>query len=110
MSITLNKILSWRICNSLTLIFSAAAEVLALVYNICHGVFVVVSPGVNVKPQKKYSYQVEACQGVWESGSECHGSEDVFFNLGNIQHPREQKRESAAEADSHGPAFSGFEL
>lgn len=66
--------------------------------------------GVNAKPRKKYSYQVEACQGVWEVGSECHGSDDGFFNLGNIQHPKEQERESSAEAHSHGPAFFGFEL
>lgn len=66
--------------------------------------------GVNLKPQKKYSYQVETCQGVWEVRSECHGSDDGFFNLGNIQHPKEQERESSAEAHSHGPAFFGFEL
>lgn len=73
--------------------FSTAAEVLALVYNICHSIDVVVSPEVNRKPQKKYSYQVKACQGVWEAGSECHGSEDGFFNLGNIQHPKEREKE-----------------
>lgn len=65
--------------------------------------------GVNMKPQRN-SYQVEACQGVWKAGSECHGSDDGFFNLGNIQHPEEQERESSAEAHSHGPAFFGFEL
>lgn len=66
--------------------------------------------GDNAKPQEKYGYQVEACQGVWEAGSECHGSDDGFFNLGNIQHPKEQERESSAEAHSHGPAFIGFQL
>lgn len=68
-----------------------------------------ISPlGVNSKPQKKSSYQVEACQGVWEAGSECHGSDDGFFNLGNIQHPKEQERESSAEARIPRPAFFGF--
>lgn len=66
--------------------------------------------GVNLKLQKKSSYQVKACQGVWKAVSECHGSDNGFFNLGNIQHPKEQERESSTEAHSHGPAFSGFEL
>jgi len=48
--------------------------------------------GVNAKLWKKYGYQVEACQGVWEAGSECHGSDDGFFNLGNIQPPKEQEK------------------
>lgn len=67
-----------------------------------------ISPlGVNSKPQKKFSYQVEACQGIWEVGSEFHGSDDGFFNLGNIQHPKKHKSKSNEQAHIHRPAFLG---
>lgn len=63
--------------------------------------------GVNSKPQKKFSYQVEACQSIWEVGSEFHSGDDGFFNLGNIQHPKKHKREGNEQAHVHRPAFFG---